>query len=130
MSGRTLLSCKFSLLCDETSTLYSPWPSLPNFSLMFIIHNTIIYTLSVESTHNLHSRVTDCVLSMLCLTEFVLKTCSRAASSEDLALRSLLEKQNKQQQQQKTFLSHHQDTSPAASDVCRANTPCRAFSFP
>ena len=69
---------------------------------------------------------------MLCLTEFVLKACSRAVSSEDRALCSLLKKQNKQQQQQqkKTFLSHHQDTSPAASDVCRANTPCRAFSFP
>ena len=26
-SGRTLLSCKFSLPCDETSTLYSPRPS-------------------------------------------------------------------------------------------------------
>ena len=36
LSGRTLLSCKFSLPCDETSTLYSPRPSLPTFSLMFI----------------------------------------------------------------------------------------------
>ena len=36
LSGRTLLSCKFSLPCDETSTLYSPWPSFPTFSLMFI----------------------------------------------------------------------------------------------
>ena len=26
----------FSLSCDETSTLYSPRPSLPTFSLMFI----------------------------------------------------------------------------------------------
>ena len=36
LSGRTLLSCKFSLPCDETSTLYSPRPSFPTFSLMFI----------------------------------------------------------------------------------------------
>ena len=36
LSGRTLVSCKFSLPCDETSTLYSPRPSLPTFSLMFI----------------------------------------------------------------------------------------------
>ena len=36
LPGRKLLSCKFSLSCDETSTLYSPRPSLPTFSLMFI----------------------------------------------------------------------------------------------
>ena len=36
LSGRTLLSCKFSLPCDETSTLYSPRPRFPTFSLMFI----------------------------------------------------------------------------------------------
>ena len=36
LSGRTLLSCKFSLRCDETSILHSPWPSLPTYSLMSI----------------------------------------------------------------------------------------------
>ena len=36
LSGRTLLLCKFSLPCDETSTLYSPQPSLQTFSPMFI----------------------------------------------------------------------------------------------
>ena len=34
LSGRTLLSCKCSLPCDETSIIYSPRPSLPTFSLM------------------------------------------------------------------------------------------------
>ena len=29
LSGRALLSYKFSLPCDKTSTLYSPQPSLP-----------------------------------------------------------------------------------------------------
>ena len=36
LSGRTLLSCKFSLPWHEASTLYSPLPSLPTFSLMFM----------------------------------------------------------------------------------------------
>ena len=36
LSVRTLLSCKFSLPCDETSTLHSPRLSVPTFSLMFI----------------------------------------------------------------------------------------------
>ena len=31
-----LLSRKFSLPCDKRLTLYSPWPSLPTFSLIFI----------------------------------------------------------------------------------------------
>lgn len=66
---------------------------------------------------------------MLCLTEFVLKACSRATSSEDRALCSLLKKPNNNNKK-KAFLNHHQDNSPAASDVCRANTPFRAFSFP
>ena len=35
LSGGTLVSCKFSLPCDETSIIYSPRPSLPTFSLMF-----------------------------------------------------------------------------------------------
>ena len=35
LSDRTLLFCKFSLPCDKRSTLYSPRPSLPTFSLMF-----------------------------------------------------------------------------------------------
>ena len=35
-SGTTLLSCKFSLPWDKRLTLYSPRPSLPTFSLMFI----------------------------------------------------------------------------------------------
>ena len=35
-SGRTLPSCKFSLPCDKRLTLYSPRPSFPTFSLMFI----------------------------------------------------------------------------------------------
>ena len=37
LSGRTLLSYKFSLPCDKKSTLYSPQPSFPTFSLMFIV---------------------------------------------------------------------------------------------
>ena len=37
LSGRALLSYKFSLPCDKTSTLYSSRPSLPTFSLMFIV---------------------------------------------------------------------------------------------
>ena len=36
ISGKTLLSRKFSLPCDERFTLYSPRPSLATFSLMFI----------------------------------------------------------------------------------------------
>ena len=36
LSGRTLLCHKFSLSCDKRLTLYSPLPSLPTFSLMFI----------------------------------------------------------------------------------------------
>ena len=34
LSGRTFLSRKFSLPCDERLTLYSPRPSLPTFKLM------------------------------------------------------------------------------------------------
>ena len=36
LSGITLLSGKFSLPCDKRLTLYSPRPSLPTFTLMFI----------------------------------------------------------------------------------------------
>ena len=38
ISSRTLLSRKFSLPCDRSFTLYSPRPSLPTISLMFITH--------------------------------------------------------------------------------------------
>ena len=36
LSGITLLSGKFSLPCDKRLTLYSPRPSLPTFTLLFI----------------------------------------------------------------------------------------------
>ena len=36
LSGRTLLSRKFSLPCDKRLTLYNPRPVLPTFTLMFI----------------------------------------------------------------------------------------------
>ena len=36
LTGRTLLSCKFSLPFDATPTLYSSRPSLPTFQLLFI----------------------------------------------------------------------------------------------
>ena len=37
LSGGTLLSRKFSLLCDKRLTLYSPRPSISTFPLIFII---------------------------------------------------------------------------------------------
>ena len=37
LSGRTLLCYNFSLPCDKKSTLHSPQPSFPTFSLMFIV---------------------------------------------------------------------------------------------
>ena len=48
VSGRTLLSRKFSLPCDKRLTIYSPWPSLPTFSLMFITPLNFEYRTSTD----------------------------------------------------------------------------------
>ena len=62
LSGRALLSYKFSLPCDKTSTLYSPRPSLPTFSLMFIVPLNFEYQTSTGYFKMSHTTKTSNIL--------------------------------------------------------------------
>ena len=81
------------------------WRFLYSFWVSFLHPLTICHTVSVDSRHNLHSGVSD-VLSMLYLTEFVLKACYRAARIEPSV--SFFKK---------PFLSHLQDSSCLVSPL-------------
>ena len=93
------------------------WRILYTFWASFFHPLTICHTVSVDSAHNLHSGVSD-VLSILCLTEYVLKACSWTARIKPSV--SFFKQ---------PFLSHLQDSYSVTSEVCWANSPCRAFSL-
>ena len=113
----SLQSIPYFLHISQCTRRAISWSFLYSFWASFLHPLTMCHTVSVDSPPNLHCGVCE-VLSMLCLIEFVLKACSCAASIKP----SVSFFKN-------PFRSDLQDSSPATSDVCWTNSPCKAISF-